>query len=371
LKEAADLADGKACVYATGSFGRCEASRHSDLDLFILGKGDGKAGPDGVEGSLLKRLDEICIKADLIEATRKLKIPEFSGDGRYLTHYSVHEFTRALGTPEDDVTNTFTARLLLLLESCPLVGSAVYQEVIEEVVAQYWRDYGDHKTDFMPAFLANDILRLWRTFCVNYEARTERVPEEQKAKGKLKNYKLKHSRLLTCYSALLYVLAIYDRHGTVSPSDAVEMIRLTPTERLEWILRQPDLDRAHNEVTELLAQYELFLTATNNQEVELVRRFMDKPTSQSYLADAYRFGDLVFKVLTRIGGDNLDLSPFLTQPVKTQNPSKGELSHGVVEKDVHEGVQAGGGSASGAGGIHGRGSSRAGSEPQRAAPLAA
>jgi hypothetical protein len=67
----------------------------------------------------------------------------------------------------------------------------------------------------------------------------------------------------------------------------------------------------------------------------------------------------------------MDLSPFLTQPVKTQNPSKGELSHGVVEKDVHAGVQAGGGSASGAGGIHGRGSSRAGSEPQRAAPLAA
>jgi hypothetical protein len=38
----------------------------------------------------------------------------------------------------------------------------------------------------------------------------------------------------------------------------------------------------------------------------------------------------------------LNLPPFLTQPVETQNPSKGELSHGVVEKDVHEGVQAGG-----------------------------
>ena len=35
------------------------------------------------------------------------------------------------------------------------------------------------------------------------------------------------------------------------------------------------------------------------------------------------------------------MSPFLTQPVKTQDPSKGELSHGVVEKDVHQGVQAG------------------------------
>src|SRR5580658_2234467 len=79
----------------------------------------GSQDPDGKEGSLLKHLDEICIKADLIEVTRKLRIPEFSGDGRYLAHYSVHEFTKALGTPEDDVTNTFTARLLLLLESRP------------------------------------------------------------------------------------------------------------------------------------------------------------------------------------------------------------------------------------------------------------
>ncbi|MBI3474278.1 MAG: hypothetical protein HY010_00975, partial [Acidobacteria bacterium] len=209
---------------------------YSDLDLFIVGKKDGQPGRDGKEGSLLKRLDEICIKADLIDATRQLSIPEFSGDGRYLTHYSVHEFTNTLGTPEDDVTNTFTARLLLLLESCPLLEPAVYREVTEEVIAAYWRDYEDHKTDFMPAFLANDILRLWRTFCVNYEARTERVPVREKAKGKLKNYKLKHSRLLTCYSALLYLLAVYGREQTVSPTDALAMIGLTPTERLEWLL---------------------------------------------------------------------------------------------------------------------------------------
>ena len=198
LKAAEALVKGKACVFATGSFGRREAGPHSDLDLFIVGKRDGEPGRNHTEGSLLKPLDEICVKVDLIEATRELGIPEFSDDGRYLTHYSVHEFTKTLGTPEDDVTNTFTARLLLLLESCPLLESRVYDEVTEEVIAAYWRDYEDHKADFMPAFLANDILRLWRTFCVNYEARTERVPDLKKAKGKLKNYKLKHSRLLTC-----------------------------------------------------------------------------------------------------------------------------------------------------------------------------
>jgi hypothetical protein len=301
LKAAEALAKGKACVFATGSFGRREAGPHSDLDLFIVGKRDGKPGPDGKEGSRLGRLDEICLKACLIEATRKLNIPEFSNDGRYLAHFSVHEFTKTLGTPEDDVTNTFTARLLLLLESCPILESTVYREISKEVVDAYWRDYKDHKREFIPAFLANDILRLWRTFCVNYEARTARVPEAEKAKGKLKNYKLQHSRLLTCYSALLYLLAIYGRRHTVSPSDAVAMIRLTPTERLEWLLGRTDLAHARVAISKLLAQYELFLKTTNSSEEELVAKFMDKKTSLVYMRAAYKFGDLVFEVLTSIG----------------------------------------------------------------------
>lgn len=301
LRTAEEIAAGKACVYATGSFGRGEASTHSDLDLFMLGKRDGKSRSDGKEGSLLKRLDEICIKADLIEVTRRLGIPEFSGDGRYLIHYSVHEFTKTLGTPEDDVTNTFTARLLLLLESCPLLEQAVYKDVTEEVIAAYWRDYEDHKSDFMPAFLANDILRLWRTFCVNYEARTERVPDDERAKGKLKNYKLKHSRLLTCYSALLYLLALYGHQKSVSPSDALEMIRLTPTQRLEWLRDQPYLSSERDAIIKLLAKYEIFLETTNAEEKELIRRFLDKDTGRNYTVAAYEFGDLVFEVLNGIG----------------------------------------------------------------------
>ncbi|MGC1581988.1 MAG: hypothetical protein WA766_10910 [Candidatus Acidiferrales bacterium] len=304
LKAAEALAQGKACVFATGSFGRREAGAHSDLDLFIVGKSDGTPGSDGKEGSLLNRLDEICIKADLIEVIRKLKIPDFSGDGRYLTHHSVHEFTKTLGTPEDDVTNTFTARLLLLLESCPLLESTVYREVTEEVIAAYWRDYQDHKMNFMPAFLANDILRLWRTFCVNYEARTERVPDEEKAKGKLKNYKLKHSRLLTCYSGLLYLLAVYVAQQTVSPSDAMTMISLTPTERLEWLLNRTELAQAHVAIRRLLDQYERFLETTTVDEKDLVSRFMDKAKSQTYMNAAHKFGDLVFEVLNSIGSGN-------------------------------------------------------------------
>ena len=298
LHEAESLCSGKACVYATGSFGRGEASRHSDLDLFIVGRNDDK------RNRILKRLDEICVKADLIEVTRRFGIQEFSGDGRYLEHYTISDLTDTLGKPEDDVTNTFTARLLLLLESRPLLEETVYDEITEGVITAYWRDYEDHKSEFIPAFLANDILRLWRTFCVNYEARTAKEPAEEKAKRKLKNFKLKHSRLLTCYSALLYLLAVYRFHKTVSPIAAVEMIRLTPTERLEWLLGRSELDRVHPGIHKLLENYERFLEATNAPEAELVNQFLDKNTSRKYTTAAYDFGDLVFEVLNAIGEGN-------------------------------------------------------------------
>lgn len=136
---------------------------------------------------------------------------------------------KTLGHPNDDASNTFTARLLLLLESKPLFGTDVYWEAIEQVIAAYWGDFTDHKNEFVPAFLANDVLRIWRTFCVNYEARTAREPEEKRAKRKLKNYKLKHSRLLTCYSALAYLLAVFQEKKTVTPADARTMVGLTPT----------------------------------------------------------------------------------------------------------------------------------------------
>jgi predicted nucleotidyltransferase len=298
LTRAEGLCSGRACVYMTGSFARGEATHYSDLDLFIASKVTRKI-------PALRRLDEILIKADLIDATRKLKIPDFSGDGEYLVHYPVTELTERLGTQEDDVNNTFTARLLLLLESSPLLGSSAYRAITNQVITAYWKDYERHKKDFMPAFLANDILRMWRTFCVNYEARTQNTPPERRAKRRLMNYKLKHSRLLTCYSGLLYLLAVYAKNKTVSPRDAAHMVSLTPVARLEWLLSRPHLAKAHGTIRELLRRYEDFLNLTEASKTELVHLFGDRARTSDYWESAYRFGDLAFKVLEAIGKNNL------------------------------------------------------------------
>ncbi len=301
LTAAEEQARGKACVYVTGSFGRTEAGRHSDLDLFIAGRTTDAPGSDTgrQKRRALPRLEEICIKADLIEANRELGIPAFSGDGEYLEHYTVDDLIKSLGRPEDDVRNTFTARLLLLLESRPLFGEDVYDEALNDVIAAYWGDFEDHRNAFVPAFLANDILRLWRTFCVNYEARTKREPDERKAKRRLKNYKLKHSRLLTCYSAIAYLLAIFAERRTVAPPDAYQLARLTPTERLQALVTQFGVDGSL--VDEIIQLYETFLENTDRPEDELKEVFLNQAKTTQLSNEAATFGDRVARLIQNVG----------------------------------------------------------------------
>jgi hypothetical protein len=297
LDTAEALARGKACACVIGSFGRGEASAHSDVDPVIVG---GTAG----DRRLLSNLGHVCIAADLIRASRRLGFPDFSGDGEYLKHHTARDLVQHLGTEQDDVTNALTIRLLLLLESRPIFGAGIYSAAIHEILSAYWREYAAHDADFIPAFLTNDILRLWRTFCVNYEARTSGEPPEKKAKRKLKNYKLKHSRLLTCYSGLAFLLATFVERGTVTLEDAKRMVGITPTERLQDIAGKERFAACRAAVDRLIERYEKFLEITDAPEGDLIARFIDPAESAQLTAGINGFGDLIWELLKVIGDGN-------------------------------------------------------------------
>lgn len=291
----------KACVYATGSYGRREAGTDSDLDLFIAAETIQGDEDEKTSTRSLSRLSEIVLKANMIHATQEMGLPEFDGDGEYLRCYTNTELVKSLGRPEDDVLNTFTARLLLLLESDPVLGNGVYDGVVDDVIVAYWRDYQDHKEEFIPSFLVNDILRLWRTFCVNYEARTKTSPVELKNKRRVKNYKLKHSRMLTCYSAVLELLAICRRQGTVHPRDFREVVGRTPTQRIEWLIAADDCRTAHDNLCELLMAYEMFLQRTAVGRAALAEQFGDKAKHAEYMREANEFGNKIYLALGSVG----------------------------------------------------------------------
>lgn len=292
---AEEIIANKACVYATGSFGRLEANIHSDLDLFIVGKTKNNDN----NKSELSHLDEILLKAELIKAIRIQNIPDFDGDGKYLHHYTVNNFTDNIGRNDDDYSNTMTARLLLFLESKPLIGKDIYHQIINDVVSAYWRDYAFNQENFIPAYLTNDILRLWRTFCVNYESKKKFNAASHKYENKIKNYKLKHSRMITCFSSIIYLIGIYSLHQKVTPVDAFEMTQISPIERIQWLTKQDEFKSLHESAHQLISLYEKFLDRTNCDKETLSRNFQQN--NDQWMRESYLFGDKMHEVLTVLG----------------------------------------------------------------------
>lgn len=298
LKVAQELAKDKACVYVSGSYGRGEATEHSDLDLFIVGRTERISEDRRI--ARLGKLDEVLVKADLINQARSLGFPEFDKEGSFIVQHLIDDIVSAIGTPGDDNDNTFTARLLLLLESKPVCEKPVYIESIGKVIEPYWRDYDGHEADFIPAFLVNDILRLWRTFCVNYEAASSRAQKRKSPKIRIKNYKLKHSRVLTCFSSIIYCQAVVCAMGAMSKDDAISMIELTPLERLDAAAKIVDKSNFNERIDECLAAYNSFLEVTNDHPENLERRFGDESEVRTLFEGANRFGDLIAQTIQEL-----------------------------------------------------------------------
>ena len=277
------------CIYITGSYGRLEAVVHddlelaSDLDLFFL---YGVDDPDAT----FPRTRWFRLAGQLIELAENLGFPPFSGDAEWLAVHNVSRMREQLGSPHDDSVNAFTARMLFLLESRPVLDAALYDRLIERVVGFYFEDYEDHDADFRPTFLLNDILRFWRTLTLNYEHRRQKrlskpSEDDPRAKTAVENLKLGFSRLNTCFSM---VVPLSSSEVPVSPDPVVELTRLSPTERWESI--------DHPLVSELLEVYEWFLARTEDKKAAR-ESLRDPDASEEARRQDKRFGDLVFALL--------------------------------------------------------------------------
>ncbi|TJV43506.1 MAG: hypothetical protein E5Y02_11000 [Mesorhizobium sp.] len=295
LSGAQEIAGAKACVFASGSFGRLEASDHSDLDPCIV------ALSNENQESKLSLLQEIRLKSEIIAAVETLGLQEIDGDGKYIGQFTNHGLVKEIGSPIDDSSNTFTTRLLMLLEAKPIINEDIFCTIKRDIVSAYWVDFDRYERKFIPAYFANDIIRLWRTFCINYEARTRKLTGDLRIKKKVKNYKLKHSRILTCYSAILYLLSVYGLKNTVTSDDAIEMCSMTPLERLFSLRDNPALSGSRKVIENLIDMYERFLQTTSQETASLERQIQD---NEGYTREDYRFGKEMFNAINSIGSEN-------------------------------------------------------------------
>jgi len=280
------------CIYVTGSFGRLEASRYSDLDLFFVHKGSSIDSP-------ISRVRKTLLDADLIRAARESSFPEFSNDGEYLAVHYLDDVLNTLGGPDDDFRNHFTARLLLLLESRPLYGESVYEYALDKIIDSYYRDYHDHETSFRPVFLMNDIMRFWRTLCLNYEHRRNRPDddEERKRKNYVANLKLKFSRLLTCYSAVVLLSIKHARHAA-EPRRLPEITTLSPLERLGRVV--DIVPETKQRVTNMKEVYSWFLEETARDRDDMLRWISDSSNRNKAFDKGREFANQMYQLIRTV-----------------------------------------------------------------------
>src|SRR5439155_17316696 len=93
---------------------------------------------------------------------------------------------------DDDTNTNLTRRMLLLLESVAVSGQDVWETCWTAVLERYLaRGLKSHRP---PRFLLNDLVRYWRTICVDFEGKHPLGGRGGDPKWVTRNAKLRTSR---------------------------------------------------------------------------------------------------------------------------------------------------------------------------------
>ena len=200
-------------VVACGSYARLDASNQSDLDLLIVNDGD--------ESDISEIAERLYTKM------AELGIPKPNPKGVFSDKVSWADVSGRIGSKEDSYDD-LSRRLLLLLESRPVFGEEFFEKIVDELISKY-SEYviTDPRKNFV--FLLNDLIRYFRTICVNYQFTTQ----TEWGKWPIRNVKLRHSRVLMYASLLTCIGTLSVYHQDDKPDLLREFVRMTPLERLK------------------------------------------------------------------------------------------------------------------------------------------
>ncbi len=179
-------ADGDSAVALFGSWGRGEVTDQSDYDWAVLVDG---AEREGVSPAPAE-----------VEAALGAGVAGPGAQGIFGATVFCDHLVERIGLDADDNRN-LTRRMLLLLESVAVLGPEVRDRCRDRVLAGYLDDaISDYRP---PRFFLNDLIRYWRTICVDFVGKQR---EGEDRKWALRNLKLGTSRKILFAGGLLPIL---------------------------------------------------------------------------------------------------------------------------------------------------------------------